>query len=112
MEGSATPHIVKAIELATRLRMEMKKPDSPGLLPLVQQTPEYNEALITVFNYFERLGIIVRLEAADETALRDYFSSPVKRYWHTYADWVASKRNEVQTTDLFCEIEALTQRWK
>ena len=64
-----------------------------------------------ILNYFERLGIIVRLGAADEQALRDYYCASVKRYWHSFRPWIDEMRNEFQDSALFSETEKLVTRW-
>lgn len=111
IDRSAMPDMVKAIRVIAELRKAAQGKEGKEVVQMIEGDPTRSEALIMVFNYFERLGIIVRLDAADENALKDYYSAPIRRYWHSFSSWVSAKRDELQTTDLFCEFEYLAKRW-
>ena len=112
MKQSAQPEMVKAIRIIADIRKEIHALENSEAVKLIEASSEKTEALIFIFNYFERLGLMVRLNAADEKALKEYFSVPVRRMWHPFSQWITAKRTEVQTSDLFCEFEFLANRWK
>lgn len=112
MKQSAQPEMVRAIRIIADIKKEMHNLDNLEAIKLIEASSEKTEALILNFNYFERLGLIVRLNAADENALKEYFSVPVRRIWYPFNQWIIAKRAEVQTPDLFSEFEFLANRWK
>jgi hypothetical protein len=112
IERSSAPDMVKAIRVAADIRKESVGKSADEIVQMIENDPAKTEALVMIFNYFERLGIVVRLGAADEVALKEYYSVPIRRYWHLYNSWVVARRNELQTTDLFCEVERLANRWR
>lgn len=111
IEYSSSTALVEAINTGVALREEIKGKTPAEIEQLLKDAPEKKKALIIIFNYFERLGIMVRLGAADEQALRDYYQSPVKRYWHSFRPWIDGLRNELQDAGLFTETESLVKRW-
>jgi hypothetical protein len=110
IELSSTPEMVKAFRISYGLREDVQENTPRDLVQLIDNDPEKMEALILVFNYFERLGIIIRLNAADEQALKEYYEIPVKQYWSQFYQWVNSKRT-ASHPKLFCEMEFLVNRW-
>ena len=111
IEYSTSPQMVQSVECGVALRDEVKGKSAQDIKLLLENAPDKKRSLIMIFNYFERLGVLVRLGAADEDALRNYYQAAVKRYWHSFRPWVEYMRNELQDTALFSEIEGLVDRW-
>jgi hypothetical protein len=111
IEYSTSPEMVQAVDTGVALREEIKGKSPAEVKQLLANSPDKKKALIMIFNYFERLGVIVKLGAADEEALRHYYHAAVKRYWHSFRPWVEDMRNELQDAALFSETEYLVHRW-
>lgn len=111
IETSNTPDMVKAVHIGVNLQKEVKEKTSDQIRSLINSSEEKRQALIMILNYFERMGVIVRKEAADEEVLKEYWHAAVKRYYHCFEPWILSARNELQDAALFVETENLTKRW-
>ena len=111
IEYSSTPEMVNAVNIAQELRSEVREKTVKEIASILEASKEKKRSLIMIFNYFERLGIVVRLGTADEQALRDYYHTAVKRYWQSFKPWIEAQRNDLDNT-LFAEMEALVDRWK
>lgn len=107
---TSSQEMVKAFRISFELRETIQNSAPKDLVQLIDSEPEKMEALILVFNYFERLGLVVRLNAADEQALKEYYGIPIRQYWLQFQAWVESKR-KVAGPQLFSEIEGLVNRW-
>lgn len=94
-----------------KLRDEISDKSGEELDNVIESNDEYHEALTSVLNYLERLGVLVNSGSADEKVLMDYFQSPVRIYWHAFSGWIERKRRERETQDLFCEFEKLAEKW-
>lgn len=110
IERSSMPEMARAFRIVAGLRKKVEGQSPEEVVKLIDDDPDHMESVIMVFNYFERLGIIIRLNAADEQALRDYYISPVQQYWSLFRAWVDEKRRS-RGSDTFCEIEYLVNRW-
>jgi len=111
MSKSNSPDMVRALRIAADLRRETHGRDRNEFVKAVKASSERTEALIMILNHLEHLGITVRLQAATEEPLKEYYGVPVRRAWHLYGAWIAFKRVEVQTADLYSEVEFFAKRW-
>ena len=111
IERSTSSEMIQAINLGVALREEVRGKNSDQVKQIIKSSPRKKEALVMIFNYFERLGVIVRLEAADEQALKDYYQAAIRRYWHSFNPWVHEIRSDLQDTTIFTETEKLVKRW-
>lgn len=111
IETSNTPDMVKAVHIGVNLQKEVSGKSSDEIKALINSSEEKRQALIMILNYFERMGVIVRKNAADEEVLKEYWHAAVKRYYHCFEPWILSARNELQDAALFLETKNLTKRW-
>jgi hypothetical protein len=112
IEKSSSLEMAKAVHVGVALRDEVKGKNLDQINAILAASSEKYESLIIIFNYFERMGILVRFDAADESALREYYRAAVIRYWHSFQVWIEDKRNVFQDQDLFHEFETLVKKWK
>lgn len=111
IERSSMPDMATAFRICYNLRKTMGKKTTEELIQLIEDDKEVLEAMIIVLNYFERLGIIIRFSAADEQALKDYYSVPIQSIWSLFHEWIEAKRKTSGSKNLFCELEFLIHRW-
>lgn len=111
IEYSSSPEMIRAVSVGMAFRNEVKGKNGKEITSIFSSEPEKKEAIIMIFNYFERLGIVVRSGAADEEALKEYYRGAIRRYWHSLSPWIKDLRAEYQDDNLMKEMEYLLERW-
>ena len=112
MANISEPSMANMLRITALVAKELSSGTGKSAIEIVESDESHHAAVVAALNYLERLAIMVRFDAADESILRDFFSVPVRRTWHNYHDWIATKRQEWHTNDLFAELEWLADRWK
>jgi hypothetical protein len=69
------------------------------------------KALMAVFNLFEDIGLAVRTGYADDEALCQFFSEPVKRYFSTLRPWLDFYRAKTGRHGAYEHYQWLNESW-
>ena len=66
---------------------------------------------LTVLEFFENLGRLVRMEALDPQITWNYFADAVQAYWRAAQPTIQAERDRVHEDDLFTDFEWLSQEF-
>ena len=66
---------------------------------------------LTVLEFFENLGRLVRMEAIDMQITWNYFTDAVQAYWQAAQPTIRAERERVQEDDLFTDFEWLSNEF-
>ncbi len=111
VEQFGAPEMAPYIRTCIELRKQVAGAEPRAIYDTIESKTQNHDAVVAVLNFFEALGIVVRMGGADERLLREYFSPVVHRYWNSLHEWIFKKRGELGSQDLFSELEFLVRRW-
>lgn len=84
---------------------------SPAGAVLSDDFIELDAIDLTVLEFFENLGRLVRMEALDPQITWNYFTDAVQAYWRAAQPTVQAERERVQEEDLFTDFEWLSKKF-
>jgi len=120
----------RKIEVSFRYMVRWNEPGFRAILPdavdglnsVVGKSPEQmqavfegnakqREAVMSVFNLFEDIGLAVRTGYADSGSLCQYFSEPASRYFSKTKPWLEYYRQQTGRHGAYEQYEWLCQKW-
>ena len=84
-----------------------KHPDHSALKASIALRVEFRMVDITVWEFFENMGRLVRAQALDTQIMWNYFSDAVLGYWTASSEMILNERRRTLEADLFTDFEWL-----
>ena len=98
---------------------ELEELEEKERLNKINETFETNKSvrkdIIAILNHFEKLGIAVQSEEADDSKLAAYYRNLILKYHSLFFPWISLIRTQKRVEDserYFISFEGLRDRWK
>lgn len=100
----------------TRLIRDDLKPNvnqgNDHVVTLLNSDPAKREAVITILNYFEKVAVAIKYDAADDQVLRDYLAGPLRLNFHAFEPFINHLRGFYNDHKLFELLATMSKRWE